>query len=637
MGGLDEDWLDRTLARIARVRVGVFGDFCLDAYWHIDPDPSELSVETHLPVRRVRQQRYSLGGAGNVAANLGALGVANVYAVGLIGEDLFGQLMRNMLEELKIDTSGLLSWPGDWQTPVFGKPYVGDTEQNRIDFGAFNHITPAAIDALAEQLDAVAGRADAVILNQQLPMSLSMEATIRRINQVVRRHAGRCRFVVDSRDRAEHYEGAILKVNAHEASRLLGEPRPLEERIGAAQAADMARRLHERTALPVFVTRGEHGMVAADPSGLHEIPGIQIVQPTDPVGAGDTAVSALAAVLGSGGSVREAAELANLAASITVRKLRTTGAASPREIRAIGPQPDYVYCPELADDPRQARYLEGSEIEQVRPLPDNLAIRHALFDHDGTVSTLRQGWEQIMEPMMVRAILGRRYQDADEGLYHKVVQAARRFIDRTTGVQTLAQMQHLVELVRQFGCVSADQVLDMHGYKALYDEALLAMVRARVQKLRRGELSPEDFQIKGAAAMLKALAARGVKLYLASGTDQADVQAEAAALGYADLFEGRIFGAVGDVTVEAKKLVIERILREHGLGGAALATFGDGPVEMRETRKRGGLAVGVASDELRRFGLNSAKRSRLIRAGADLVVPDFTQARRLLSALGFGN
>ena len=64
-----------------------------------------------------------------------------------------------------------------------------------------------------------------------------------------------------------------------------------------------------------------------------------------------------------------------------------------------------------------------------------------------------------------------------------------------------------------------------------------------------------------------------------------------------------------------------------------VVTFGDGPVEIRQTRKRGGFAVGVASDEIRRFGMNSSKRTRLIRAGADLVVPDFSQLDQLLGAL----
>jgi hypothetical protein len=104
-------------------------------------------------------------------------------------------------------------------------------------------------------------------------------------------------------------------------------------------------------------------------------------------------------------------------------------------------------------------------------------------------------------------------------------------------------------------------------------------------------------------------------------------------MGYADVFEGRIFGAVGDVNVEAKKLVLERIIRENNLSGDEFVVFGDGPVEIRETRKRGGVCVGVASDEVRRFGLNPAKRTRLIRAGAHLVVSDFSQVSSLLSLL----
>ena len=100
-----------------------------------------------------------------------------------------------------------------------------------------------------------------------------------------------------------------------------------------------------------------------------------------------------------------------------------------------------------------------------------------------------------------------------------------------------------------------------------------------------------------AALFLHKLHQKGIKLYLASGTDEADVIAEAQAMGYADLFEGRIFGAVGDIKLEAKKMVLERIIREYDLAGHQFATFGDGPVEIRETRKRGGFCVGRPATE----------------------------------------
>jgi len=202
-------------------------------------------------------------------------------------------------------------------------------------------------------------------------------------------------------------------------------------------------------------------------------------------------------------------------------------------------------------------------------------------------------------------------------------------------VQTLVQMQALVEMAREFGCVPEGDILDEFGYKEIYNQALMRMVKKRLAKFQRGELAVEDLTVKNAVTFLMALHKAGVQLYLASGTDEEDVIAEATALGYAGIFTGGIYGAVGDVTKEAKRMVVERILNTIGPGGASgLVAVGDGPVEIRETHKRGGFTVGVASDEVRRFGGNPAKRARLIRAGADVIVPDFSQGRVLLELLG---
>lgn len=160
------------------------------------------------------------------------------------------------------------------------------------------------------------------------------------------------------------------------------------------------------------------------------------------------------------------------------------------------------------------------------------------------------------------------------------------------------------------------------------------MVNTREMKLRKGELTIDDLTMKGSVPFLHKLNDAGVKLYLASGTDIEDVQREAAVLGYAHLFEGRIYGAVGDVTKEAKKIVLDNILDSLGDSIAGkVVTFGDGPVEIRETRKRNGITVGIASNELRRYGLNEKKRRRLIKAGADFIVPDFSKYDDLLQLL----
>jgi phosphoglycolate phosphatase-like HAD superfamily hydrolase len=167
---------------------------------------------------------------------------------------------------------------------------------------------------------------------------------------------------------------------------------------------------------------------------------------------------------------------------------------------------------------------------------------------------------------------------------------------------------------------------------------LLIMVKVREEKYAKGELSLEDFTLKNAVPFLQKFHDAGIKLYLASGTDEADVKSEARVLGYDHLFEGRIYGAVGDITKEAKKIVLDRILDSIGESAfGKVVTFGDGPVEMRETNKRGGIAIGVASNEPRRYGLNENKRTRLIKAGADIIIPDFSQLAQILSLLNINS
>lgn len=234
---------------------------------------------------------------------------------------------------------------------------------------------------------------------------------------------------------------------------------------------------------------------------------------------------------------------------------------------------------------------------------------------------------------MIKAILGDKYETASETLYHKVRNRVLDYIDKSTGIQTIVQMETLVEMVKEFGVVGPDKIPDKFGYKEIYNRHLMELVNQRIERFKRGELDINDYTIKGALAFLKELRQKGIKLYLASGTDRQDVIAESKALGYAELFDGGIYGGLGDVTRYSKKMVIEKIMTENNLQGPQLAVFGDGPVEMRECRKRDGLAIGIASDEIRRHGLNIEKRTRLIKAGAHIIVPDFSLHETLVKLL----
>jgi phosphoglycolate phosphatase-like HAD superfamily hydrolase len=401
------------------------------------------------------------------------------------------------------------------------------------------------------------------------------------------------------------------------------------------QVRRCAEALYKQSGKPVCVTRGERGMLVVDAEGVHAVPGIHLVKSLDPVGAGDTATSALALSLAAGVKAPEAAEFANYAAAVTVQKLFRTGTACPEEILQLAADPDFIYQPELAEDVRRARYWRDTHIELCYPADQipRAKVEHALFDFDGTVSVLREGWEPVMEQVMVRAILGGQYEKAEENPFRQVRERVREYISKSTGIQTILQMEHLVELVREFGVVPEDQVKDKHAYKRVYDQALMPMVDDRIERLQRGELNVPDVSIKGAVELLRSLAGKGVRLYLASGTDREHVEREASALGVAQLFSGGIYGAVGDVSRYSKKMVIEEIIRDNNLAGPELVVCGDGPVELRECRKNGGLAVGVASDEVRRYGLNRQKRIRLIKAGAHLIVPDFSSPGVLLDFL----
>jgi len=631
--------LDSLLSGIVNTQVGVVGDFCLDAYWEVDARRSEVSVETGLPTRPVRTQRYSLGGAGNVAHNLRALGMLDVSVYGVTGRDPFGYQMRELLRALDIRAGGLIEEAHDWVTHTYIKPLAAGVEANRIDFGNFNRLSDALADQLLARLAADLSRLDAIIINQQVEDGIHRSERFQKgLQALIAEHPEKL-FLLDSRSMSRRYAGTIRKLNAHEAAGLVGGQHGPQDVVTLDEARAAGLTLASEWERPVFITRGDRGCLVVDGGRCDVIPGLHIVEKTDPVGAGDSMLSGIAAALAVGADTLTAATFGGFVAGVTVQKLHQTGTASPEEIRRIGSSPDYVYLPEKADDPRTAVYWLNTEIETVTDsATGSHRIAHAIFDHDGTISVLREGWEKIMEPMMMRAVLGSRFAMADEGVYHKVLTRVRAFIDATTGIQTLVQMQGLVKLVAEFGFVPADEILDEFGYKAIYNEALLDLVRGRLAKLDRGELAVADFAVKGAVEFLRALHGAGVALYMASGSDEDDVIAEARALGYADLFGGRIYGAVGDVSKEAKKIVMDRILTDIGEDQvSSMVAFGDGPVEIRESRKRGGLAVGIASDEVRRFGLNGSKRRRLIRAGADLIIPDFSQWQALLHLMGLAD
>ena len=622
--------ITQILKKINTVNIAVYGDFCLDAYWQMDPDGSEVSVETGLQAESVAKHTYSPGGAGNIVSNLAALKPASIKLIGVVGNDIYGRELTSQLQALGADTSALSIQNEEFATYTYTKKIYGEKEDPRIDFGLKNKRSKETDEAILKNIESALKSHDALIFNQQVTGSITNQDFIDKANDLFEKYNDKI-VVLDSRHFNSKFKNVYRKANEIEVSVLNGLDVKPQDYVSIPEVKKLGTKIFEQYKKPIFVTCGPRGIISFDASGINEIPGIQLLKKLDTVGAGDTTISALTLALAADIPPVDSASFANMAAAVTVQKLFTTGTASGEEIIALNTDADYNFQPELAQDIRQANYFSNSEIEICYNDVESRmgAIKHAVFDHYGTISTLREGWEQIMEPVMIEAILGDQYKTADKNTYDTVRNQVVHVIDMSTGIQTILQMEALVHMVDEFNFVPKDKILDKFGYKEIYNDALMKIVDERLEKLKTGQLTIDDFTLKGAVDFLKTLKNKGIKLYLASGTDKQDVINEATMMGYADLFDGGIHGSMNDIKKYSKRMVIDKIINGNNLKGNELIVFGDGPVEIKECVRFDGIAVGLASDEVRRYGLNKEKRSRLIKSGAHVIIPDFSQASRL--------
>jgi phosphoglycolate phosphatase-like HAD superfamily hydrolase len=265
------------------------------------------------------------------------------------------------------------------------------------------------------------------------------------------------------------------------------------------------------------------------------------------------------------------------------------------------------------------------EIEILRPDLPRGRFRSVLFDFDGTLSLIREGWPGVMIPLMVEVLRETGTRETEPEL----TAAVEEFVMRLNGRQTIYQMIQLAEEVSKRGGRPLDPVV----YKHRYHDRLMERIHGRLADLESGAATPEEWTVPGSHALLDALRRRGLTLYLASGTDLKFVRREAELLGLTEYFGDHVYGALDDYHNFSKQMVIERILRDNRLGGDELLGFGDGFVEIEEVRRVGGVAVAVASDEVKRCGVNAWKRDRLVRAGADVVIAEYRRHERLLAYL----
>jgi phosphoglycolate phosphatase len=199
------------------------------------------------------------------------------------------------------------------------------------------------------------------------------------------------------------------------------------------------------------------------------------------------------------------------------------------------------------------------------------------------------------------------------------------------GKQTIYQMMQFAERVKERGGPPQEPL----WYKHEYLQRLERKIQDRIENLKSKRARTDDFLVYRSRDLLEILRKRGLNLYLASGTDEPFVKRESELLGVTEFFGPHIYGAKDDYKSFSKKMVIERILRENKIPGEKLLGFGDGYVEIENTKEVGGLAVAVASDEANNGSgkIDEWKRNRLLGVGADIVIPDYRDADALLNTI----
>jgi D-glycero-beta-D-manno-heptose-7-phosphate kinase len=338
--------LKRLLPRLKGRRIGVLGDLMLDRYlWGT---ASRLSPEAAVPVVDFVEQSECLGGAGNVAANLSALG-AHVEAFGVIGEDEPGAALRRCVRSAEIAGLGIVA-DKSRVTTVKTRVIARHQQIVRIDHERREPVAAPVEEKLFRHLLAALRKLDGLVLSDY-DKGLITDAFADRV-------LGACHrlkvpvFVKPKTSRLYAYRGArIIVCNAKEAgffvTRSLHEEKSFEE-AGRALLAHFG-------CSAVVITRGEKGMSVFEessprhitiPATSFEVTYARVGQPGvargttgrqvfDVTGAGDTVLSVLSLAVATGASLLHAAVLANTAAGVVVGKLGTASVTVPELTYAL--------------------------------------------------------------------------------------------------------------------------------------------------------------------------------------------------------------------------------------------------------------------------------------------------------------
>jgi D-beta-D-heptose 7-phosphate kinase/D-beta-D-heptose 1-phosphate adenosyltransferase len=328
---MDPEALIGILSSCARVSVTVIGDVMLDEY--IEGSVERISPEAPVPIVRAQRSELRLGGAGNVARQIRALG-ARVALVGVVGDDAMGVTLKRMCEESGIDTSGIRTID---RRPTTRKLRVLGPRQQllRIDWEDQSPLSEAHSQALLASFKSLPPP-DALMLSDYAKGALS-DTMLSAL--AVGTSASGCPRVVDPkrRDFSKYHGARLITPNLRELSEAAGRPLDPEDMTEISSAAREQIRRGDFDA--VLVTLGERGMILVSSDGSeNRVPALR--RPVyDVTGAGDTVAGVVTACLAAGATLVEAAYIANTAAGIAVGEIGAVAVPSERIAAALSGKP----------------------------------------------------------------------------------------------------------------------------------------------------------------------------------------------------------------------------------------------------------------------------------------------------------
>ena len=320
------------------LRIAVVGDLCLDRYFEIDPDRRETSIETGLPVHNVARVRCQPGASGTIMNNLAALQVGAIYPAAIIGEDGEGFELKRALGRVPGLRAVWIVESPNRHTFTYSKPLLMHRERapeelSRLDIKNWSPPPPELQEKISAAVESLVREVDAVIVLDQVDVpetGVITSSVLKTLGRVAAENPDLL-IVADSRRGLSGFPKLSFKMNAAELAASLGDAGP----VNLSSAREHAARLSVQTGRHVFVTLSEQGMLGAWAGHVEHAPSLPLRGEIDIVGAGDCVTANLACALAAGASLKEALEIAQLAASIVVHQLGTTGAAGVEQMKEL--------------------------------------------------------------------------------------------------------------------------------------------------------------------------------------------------------------------------------------------------------------------------------------------------------------